>query len=140
MSKQNRPPLTKAYVGFLDFFFGEMFPEPHSTKQLEDAVAYGLDGRVETMLMDDEPVAGTREEVEAICRQVRCPVLVIQGDLDNCQPFERGLAFAELTGARHVKLAGSGHIPTARHPVRVNRLIREFMGDGSPGPSPRLAR
>jgi pimeloyl-ACP methyl ester carboxylesterase/UDP:flavonoid glycosyltransferase YjiC (YdhE family) len=138
--KHNRHYIKKDYGAFLEFFFGEMFPEPHSTKQLEDAVAYGLDGRVETELLDNEPVATTKEEVEAICRQVRCPVLIIQGDLDNCQPFSRGLALAELTGARHVKLIGSGHIPTARHPVRVNRLIREFMGNGLPPPSSRRAR
>src|ERR1700704_947644 len=138
--KHNRHYMTKDYAVFLELFFGEMFPEPHSTKQLEDAVAYGLDGRVETMLMDDEPVAGTKDEVEAICRQVGCPVLVIQGDRDNCQPFDRGLAFAELTGARHVKLAGSGHIPMARHPVLVNRLIREFAGSAPPDRAARRGR
>jgi pimeloyl-ACP methyl ester carboxylesterase/predicted glycosyltransferase len=139
--KQNRHYMSQDYRGFLEFFFGEMFPEPHSTKQVEDAVAYALDGRVETELMDDEPVAVTKEEVEAICRQVRCPVLVIQGDLDNCQPFERGLAFAELTRARHVTMPGSGHIPMARHPVPVNRMIREFAGSAPPVRSPaRRAR
>src|SRR5712692_5449150 len=51
--KYNRHYISKDYAGFLEFFFGEMFPEPHSSKQLEDAVAYGLDGRVETMLMDE---------------------------------------------------------------------------------------
>jgi pimeloyl-ACP methyl ester carboxylesterase/predicted glycosyltransferase len=138
--KHNRQFMQKDYGAFLEFFFGEMFPEPHSTKQVEDAVAYGLDGRVETEVLDDVRVVDTKEAVEAICRQVSCPMLIIQGDLDNCQPFSRGLALAELTGARHVKLAGSGHIPTARHPVRVNRLIREFMGDGSSSPSSRRAR
>ena len=139
--KHNRHYVRKNYRGFLEFFFGEMFPEPHSTKQLEDAVAYALDGRVETELMDVVPVAATKEEVEALCRQVRCPVLVIQGDLDNCQPFDRGLAFTELTGARHVTLPGSGHIPMARHPVPVNRLIREFAGSAAPVRSPiRRAR
>jgi predicted glycosyltransferase len=56
-------------------------------------------------------------------------VLVIQGDRDNCQPFSRGVATAELTGARHVILEGSGHLPMARRPVHVNRLIAEFAGD-----------
>ncbi len=135
--KYNRHYMEKDYRGFLEFFFGQMFPEPHSTKQVEDAVAYGLDGRVETMLMDDVPVVATKEEVEAICRQVRCPVLVIQGDLDNCQPYARGLALAELTGGRHVKLEGEGHIPGARHPVRVNLLIREFVGGQPPKPPAR---
>jgi pimeloyl-ACP methyl ester carboxylesterase/predicted glycosyltransferase len=137
--KYNRHYMKQNYRGFLEFFFGEMFPEPHSTKQVEDAVAYGLDGRVETMQMDNEPVASTAADVEAICRQVRCPVLIIQGDLDNCQPFARGLALAELTGGRHVKLEGEGHIPSARHPVRVNLLIREFA-DGQPPKPPVRTR
>jgi len=131
--KYNRDYMKRNYRGFLEFFFGELFPEPHSSKQLEDAVAYGLDGRVETMLIDDaEPVATTKAEVEELCRRVKCPVLIIQGDRDNCQPFARGLAMAELTGARHVKFEGSGHLPNARHPVRVNLLISEFVSAGRP--------
>src|SRR6202162_1308841 len=47
--KYNRDYMKRNYRGFLEFFFGELFPEPHSSKQLEDAVAYGLDGRGETM-------------------------------------------------------------------------------------------
>ena len=130
--KYNRHYMTQDYRGFLEFFFGEMFPEPHSTKQVEDAVAYGLDGRAETLLMDNEQVVTTKEEVEAICRQVKCPVLVIQGDLDNCQPYERGLVLAELLGAKHVRFEGTGHIPNARQPVRVNLLINDFASAGMP--------
>ena len=138
--KYNRHYIRADQRGFLEFFFGEMFPEPHSTKQVEDAVAYGLDGPVEGLVMDDaEPVAATKEEVEQVCRQVRCPVLVVHGDRDNCQPFERGLAFAELTGAELVALAGAGHIPNARHPVLVNQLIHEFAGRFA-APAPRRAR
>ena len=33
-----------------------------------------------------------------MCERVRCPVLVIHGDLDNCQTRERASAVAELTG------------------------------------------
>jgi pimeloyl-ACP methyl ester carboxylesterase len=128
--KYNDHYMRQNYRGFLEFFFGEMFPEPHSTKQVEDAVAYGLDGGVETLLMDNRPAAATKEEVEAICRQVKCPVLIIQGDLDNCQPYERGLVLAELLGAKHVRFEGSGHIPNARDPVRVNLIINDFAGAG----------
>jgi pimeloyl-ACP methyl ester carboxylesterase/UDP:flavonoid glycosyltransferase YjiC (YdhE family) len=138
--KFNRSYIRRDHRGFLEFFFGEMFPEPHSTKQLEDAVAYGLDGPVETLLMDDaEPVCATVEEVEEMCRQVRCPVLVIQGDEDNCQPPSRGRRLAELTGADHVELLGVGHIPNARHPVLINRLIDEFVARIEHGP-PRHRR
>jgi pimeloyl-ACP methyl ester carboxylesterase/spore coat polysaccharide biosynthesis predicted glycosyltransferase SpsG len=125
--KFNRRYIRENHRDFLEFFFGEMFPEPHSEKQLEDAVAYGLDGPVEALLPDVEvPVGTTKEEVEEVCRRVRCPVLVLQGDRDNCQSYDRGLALAELTGGEHVRLAGSGHIPMARHPVAVNLLIDGF--------------
>ena len=117
---------------FLEFFFGEMFPEPHSTKQVEDAVAYGLDGSVEALLMEDtDPVCATKEEAEALCRRVRCPVLVVQGDRDNCQPAERGRLVAELTGGERVQLAGAGPHPDGPRPggrqpadPRVRRPLR----------------
>lgn len=138
--KYNRSYIRENHRGFLEFFFGEMFPEPHSTKHVEDAVAYGLDGPADALLMDQgEPVAETKEEVEAICRAVRCPVLVIQGDDDRCQPYERGIALAELTGAEHVTLTGAGHIPQAREPVVVNCLIHEFVQRLEP-PAPRRTR
>ena len=121
------------YDEFLRFFFSAMFPEPHSSKQIEDAVAYGLDAPVEVLLMERaEPVAATKEEVEAICRRVACPVLVVRCELDNCQGCLRGQAFAELVGAEDVVLAGAGHIPNARHPVVVNRLIHEFASRFDP--------
>jgi pimeloyl-ACP methyl ester carboxylesterase/predicted glycosyltransferase len=138
--KFNRSYIRRDHRGFLEFFFGEMFPEPHSTKQIEDAVAYGLDGAVETLLMDDdEPVPGTRDEVEEICRKVGCPMLVIQGDQDNCQPPARGRRLAEVTGADHVELVGAGHIPNARHPVVINRLIDDFVARIDPGPPRRTS-
>jgi len=125
--KFNRHYIRDNHRGFLEFFFNEMFPEPHSTKHLEDAVAYGLDGPVEALIPDDEiPVATTKEEVEEIIKRVNCPVVVAQGDQDMCQAFSRGVAVAELTGGEHVTLVGSGHIPMARHPVPINLLIHEF--------------
>ena len=123
--RENRHAILADHRGFLEFFFAEMCPEPHSAKVIEDAVAYGLDGAPELLLMDD-PAGFTKDEVEDTCRRVRCPVLVAQGDDDNCQPFERGLALAALTSAEHVTLAGVGHLPMARHPVVVNRLIGGF--------------
>ena len=57
---------------------------------------------------------------------MRCPVLVVHGDLDGCQTRERAAAVAELTGGMLVTLEGVGHLPQARHPVLVNELMREF--------------
>jgi pimeloyl-ACP methyl ester carboxylesterase/predicted glycosyltransferase len=132
--KQNEHYWRRDYADFMRFFWTEMFPEPHSTKQIEDAVAYGLDGSVEVMLMDEvDPVATDREQVEAILSRVRCPVVVAPGDRDHCQPPERGRITAPLIpGASFVELSGSGHIPNARIPIRVNRMIAELAGFSPP--------
>jgi pimeloyl-ACP methyl ester carboxylesterase len=68
------------------------------------------------------------EEAQALCRRVRCPVLVIQGEQDAITSHTRGTAFAEQLGADLVVLEGSGHAPHIRDPVKVNLLIREFLG------------
>ena len=34
---------SRDYRGFLEFFFSQMFTEPHSTKQIEDCVGWGLE-------------------------------------------------------------------------------------------------
>jgi pimeloyl-ACP methyl ester carboxylesterase len=40
---------------------------------------------------------------------------------------ERAEAVAALTGGTFVGLEGAGHLPQARHPVKVNLLIRDFV-------------
>ena len=83
--------MRRDYAGFLEFFFGEMFPEPHSTKQIEDAVAFGLDDHARAMLMD-EADAGRLDEARRsseTVRRVRCPMLVVHGDLDELPAVRR---------------------------------------------------
>ena len=88
--------------GFLEFFFGEIFCEPHSTKQIEDCVAFGLETDPETLIATQSADWGfpDQETGEAVCRAVRCPVVVIHGTDDHIQPFERGARVAELTGGQ----------------------------------------
>jgi pimeloyl-ACP methyl ester carboxylesterase/predicted glycosyltransferase len=130
------------YRGFLEFFFSQQLPEPHSTKQIEDCVEYGLDGGPESLILADEEAPlpwASEEEARALMRRVRCPVLVVHGDRDGCQTRERAEAVAELTGGTLVALEDAGHLPVARHPVKVNRLLREF-GDLVAPPEPRVRR
>ncbi len=42
-AKYNRHYWERDFEGFLEFFFGQMFTEPHSTKQIEDCVGWGLE-------------------------------------------------------------------------------------------------
>ena len=42
-AKYNRHYWLRDYHGFLEFFFSQMFTEPHSTKPIEDGVGWGLE-------------------------------------------------------------------------------------------------
>ena len=76
------------YRGFLEFFMSQVFTEPHSIKQREDGVGFGLETTVETLLLAGPAAAApTEADAEAICRQVRCPVLVVHGDQDGIVPY-----------------------------------------------------
>jgi pimeloyl-ACP methyl ester carboxylesterase/predicted glycosyltransferase len=126
-AKYNRHYWLRDYKGFLEFFFGQMFNEPHSTKQIEDCVGWGLDSDGETLVAGHEDPELTTEETRALCERVRCPVLVIQGSRDMITGQSRGIALAEETGGELVIMQGSGHGPHARDPVKVNTLLRDFI-------------
>ncbi len=113
---------------FLEFFFGRCFTEPHSTKQIEDCVDWGLETDPETLIASNAALGlCSLESFREICARVRCPVLVLHGDEDAIRPLAQGAGLAEATGGRLVILGGSGHGPQARDPVKVNLLIREFV-------------
>ena len=135
-AKYNRHYWKRDYPGFLEFFFSQCFVEPHSTKQIEDCVGWGLETTPEVLLaIEDAPepeavnvsLRGEEQHVRELARRVQCPVMVIQGDADAITPHARGAALAEMTGGRLVTLQGSGHIPLARDPVKVNLLLRDFI-------------
>ena len=94
-----------------------------------------LDTDTEAMIAEREGrAAPTGSQAEALCRRVRCPVRVLHGSDDRCQPVARGRQLAELTGGDLVVLEGAGHLPHCRDPVKVTRLINGFV-DGITGAS-----
>ena len=127
-AKLNRHAWERDYADYARFFFAEVTAEPHSTKVIEDAVAWALDGSVPAMLAESElDFTLSREEVDAICRRVTCPMLLVHGTADRCQPIARAHRLAELTGAPLVVVEGAGHMIPGRHPVLANLLIRDFV-------------
>jgi len=125
--KANRHYWLADYRGWVEFFMSQVFTEPHSTKPHEDGVAWGLDTTAETLLLTVPAVVEpTDADAEAICRQVRCPVLIVHGDQDGIVPYDIGAALARWTGGQMVTIQGGGHAPTLRDPVQVNLLIRNF--------------
>ncbi len=122
---------------FLWFFFGMCFPEPRSTKAIEDAVRWGLDTTPEVLAAEQRTDSPTREEVEGWCRAITSPVLAIHGDHDRISPVARGRRIAQLTGGECVVFEGGGHVPLTRDPVKVNHLIADFVARVAPTPHPK---
>jgi pimeloyl-ACP methyl ester carboxylesterase/predicted glycosyltransferase len=127
------------YEDFLEFFFSQVFTEPHSTKQREDTVGWGLQTDPETLIATQlAPRLADEAAVRELTDAIRCPVLVIHGRDDAVRPHDSGAALAEITGGTFVSLEGSGHCPQARDPVKVNLLLRDFVCP--PAPASRWAR
>jgi pimeloyl-ACP methyl ester carboxylesterase/predicted glycosyltransferase len=131
--------LDGGYDDFVPWFFGLMFTEPHSTKQIEDCVGWAHEIDPETLA---DATAGrlgcdgvTCRSIEAACGRVTCPVTVVHGDDDLISRDVVGRRLAELTGGTFTSLAGSGHGPHARDPIRINELIRGFVEQVHP-PAP----
>ena len=102
------------------FFFEQIASEPHSTKLIEDAVAWALDGDVDAMIAEaDADFPFDRDQVIAICRAVRCPMRLVHGTEDHCQPLDR----AQAPGGAH------------RRPAHRGRRRRPH--DPGPPPGPR---
>jgi pimeloyl-ACP methyl ester carboxylesterase/predicted glycosyltransferase len=135
-ARYNRHYWLKDYRGFLEFFMGQIFTEPHSTKQIEDAVGWGLETTPEVLIATkDAPLTVNRETVKEFIHHVQCPVLVIHGDEDAIIPHTRGAKLAEMTGGTLVTIEGGGHCLQSRDPVKVNLLLHDFV---KPIPAPTV--
>ncbi len=127
------------WPGFADWFVGtRIFSEPHSSKPVEDGIAWALGTDPETIIATrrapylrrpaDWPVPPSTEgRGIAFLRRVRCPALVIHGTTDRIIPFETAPRIAAEVGGRLVAVGGGGHAPNLREPVLVNRAIRDFV-------------
>jgi pimeloyl-ACP methyl ester carboxylesterase/predicted glycosyltransferase len=128
----NRHAYVTRHRDWVEFFFGEQLVEAHSTKQLEDAIAWALESSGEVLAAGEEGFEigfPDRETVEDMCRSLNLPTLTIHGELDVCQHVERGREFARITGGDLLVLEGAGHLTPAREPVEVNRAIRHFVDE-----------
>src|SRR5438477_502933 len=134
--KYNARYWLRDHRGFLEFFFARAFPEPHSTKPIEDTVGWGLETTPEVLIATARQVLSDQRSVE-LGRRVTCPVLVIHGDEDEIVLHANGAALADLTGGRLLTMEESGHCPHVRDPVAVNLALREFL---LPAPAPSTHR
>jgi len=132
-AKYNRHYLRKDYRGFLEFFYSKVFTEPHSTKQIEDGISWGLETTPEVLIAThdshdfSERLKERRDEALAFYRSIRCPLLIIHGDQDAVVSYTRGVAIAEATRTPLITIAGGGHHNFGRDPIKTNLLLREFI-------------
>ena len=128
------------YDDFVAFYFSQLFSEPHSTKPREDAVGWAMKTGPDVLAAEAGrprlPAGGTTSVMppdEAMrlwsgtLDGLSCPVMVVHGTHDRIQPFQSGVEAARITGGTLVTMAGSGHFPQVRDPVRFNLALRRFI-------------
>jgi pimeloyl-ACP methyl ester carboxylesterase len=129
----NRHAWLRDYPRFLEFFFAAAFNEPHSTKAIEDAIRWARETTPEVLIDTIHGIGLPRDESFAeVCARVRCPTTVLHGDADLIRPLAQGEALAAATDGQMVTLGGSGHLPEARDPVRVNLILRDLICPPAP--------
>ena len=129
-AKYNRHYWPRDYRGFLEFFFAQCFNEPHSTKQIEDAVGWGLETTPET-LADTTPRGSALAGPSAFARPVRARPLPGARDPRRRRPHPRRSSGRRARrGDRRRRSSRSrarATCPQARDPVKVNLLLRDFV-------------
>lgn len=119
------------YQDFLGYFFAQMFNEPHSSKQIQDCIEWGMQIDPATLVDTTAGRLGCDGAVcvslEPLCALVRCPVLVVHGTDDRIRSSAVGERLAELTGGSLLLIDGGGHGPQGRDPVLINTVIKDFV-------------
>jgi pimeloyl-ACP methyl ester carboxylesterase len=137
---------------FAAFFMSRIFTEPHSTKQIEDAVGWALETDPETMILIEgasymeQPASARRNPsgdepyAAELAKKVRCPTLVVHGSDDHVVDVSSGRRLAKALGTELVEFEGSGHAPDGREPARFNLLVRDFVSSLDGGTWPATVR
>jgi pimeloyl-ACP methyl ester carboxylesterase/predicted glycosyltransferase len=128
-NKYNRAHWLADYPDFAEHFVRNIFTEPHSTRQIEEGLAWAgdTDGPVLVKTVEARTIVPPFDVTESMYRRIRCPVLAIHGDNDQIQLHTRGKLVAELTGGEFVTIAEGGHNPLGRFPAKCNALINDFL-------------
>ncbi|CAN5480638.1 hypothetical protein BH23CHL2_BH23CHL2_35070 [soil metagenome] len=107
------------------------FPEPHSTKAIEDLTEWTFDADPEHLIASC--VELTEHDPNDYFEKIRCPTLIIHGQCDPSVPIETGQRVHDaIPHSEMVNFEDNGHVPTARDPVRANLMIHDFIGRNEP--------
>ena len=128
-NKENIHFWRRDMAAYLEHFFGEAFPERHSTKQIDDGIEWAMSTDMETLAATVRtPRTLDEATFAALCSAIRAPALVIQGTDERISDVTQGMGLAAaIPGAVTTLVEGGGHLVHARDPVRVNLMIRSFL-------------
>ncbi|MBM4441798.1 MAG: alpha/beta fold hydrolase [Candidatus Rokubacteria bacterium] len=116
------------YADFVRFFIEHIFTEPHTTKAIDDGIAWGLENTPAVLAATAEET-GCRTSRAELLAALTAPVLIIHGTEDAIRPITLAeTVHAAVPGSVLVPFDGSGHAPHAREPVRFNLAVRDFLG------------
>jgi len=123
------------YDAFVDWFVRRMHNTPHSTKQIEDAIAWAHETNPDSLVasaISDQAAPATRRAQRALARRVQCPVVVLSSPNDLITSFADAKALAKTTGGELVTVPDGGHNPQGRKPVPVNLTLRALAESVQP--------
>ena len=80
-NKYNAVSWQRDYRGFLEFFCSQVISQPHSTKQIEDQISWGLETTPDVLVATE--VEGATPRMAEFVSKVRCQVLIVHGTNDG---------------------------------------------------------
>jgi pimeloyl-ACP methyl ester carboxylesterase/predicted glycosyltransferase len=122
------------FPGFVEFFVRQAMSEPHSTKLIEDGIAWGRSTDADTLahtvrFRGNKTAAEQRAWLASLAAKIRCQSLVIHGEADAVAPADWGRELARILDVRPEIWERAGHCPQARHPARFNRRLQTFIDE-----------
>lgn len=123
--------------GFGEWFFGEVFSEPHSTKQVQDAVDWLTETDAETLIATERAAFLDRQRgpgvtaARRLAGEVPCPSLVVHGTDDRIVALATARELAAALDCPLETVLGGGHCVQSRHPVWFNLRVRRFVEEVS---------
>jgi pimeloyl-ACP methyl ester carboxylesterase/predicted glycosyltransferase len=114
---------------FVEFFFTECCSDPHSTKLWDDNTAWAMETEGGLIALGREGSAQIgRADIDAAVMAMTMPVLIIHGTEDHVISYESAYELQKrIPHAELITLEGAGHLPTGRHPVKINHAIKSFL-------------
>ena len=132
-AKYNRHYWLRDYRGFLEFFFSQMFTEPHSTKPIEDCVGWGLETTAETLIATQPGACLDEDAQRELCRARPLPGARDPGRRGrDHRPTAAGSGSPRRRAASSSCSRARATAPHVRDPVKVNLLLRDFIAPPAP--------